>query len=121
MDGISTGSINPSEIMSNLSPTEITNIVTKVIKKGDLPVNKLLTILRDNQLIGNICKSGIQNGTVGANDLSGSTVGMNSSLASKCKAMDITLHPQYTKHFNKTLEDKLRKLNILKSDSELKN
>lgn len=120
MDGISSGSIDPSELLSNLNPTELTNIVTKVIKKGDLPVNKLLTILRDNQLIGNICKSGIQNGTVNANDLSGSTVGMNNSLASKCRAMDITLHPEYTKHFNKTLEDKLRKLNILK-DGQLDN
>ena len=54
MDGISSGSIDPSELLSNLNPTELTNIVTKVIKKGDLPVNKLLTILRDNQLIGNM-------------------------------------------------------------------
>ena len=45
---------------------------------------------------------------------------MNNSLASKCRAMDITLHPEYTKHFNKTLEDKLRKLNILK-DGQLDN
>ena len=30
------------------------------------------------------------------------------------------LHPEYTKHFNKTLENKLRKLNILK-DGQLDN
>ena len=120
MDGISTGSIDPSEIMSNLSPSEITNIVTKVIKKGDLPVNKLLSILRDNQLIGNICKSGIQSGSINPSDLSSGNSSMNASLASKCKEMDIKLHPQYTKHFNKALEEKLKKLNILKSDKELK-
>lgn len=120
MDGISSGTIDPNEILSNLNPTELTNIVTKVIKKGDLPVNQLLTILRDNQLIGNICKSGIENGTVNASDLSGSTVNMNSSLASKCKLMDITLHPDYTKHFNKELEKKLRELNII-NDANLNN